>query len=79
MKVFKTVGRVLVSPIGAAVGLFKKPKVPGPTPIAQRDDVRPGQIAGDRLLRRRGGLVDLINGPAGVEPPAQSAKALLGQ
>lgn len=79
MKALKTFGKVMVSPLGAAVGLFKKPKIPAPTPIAVRDNIRVQQIAEDRLLKRKGGLADILTGASGAEPAPTGAKALLGQ
>lgn len=79
MKAIKSVGKALISPLGAAVGLFKKPNIPAPTPVATRDNVRIQQIAEDRMLKRRGGLADLLTGANGAEPAPIGAKALLGQ
>ncbi|QJQ31816.1 hypothetical protein GV829_04605 [Sphingomonas lacunae] len=79
MKALGKVGKALVSPLGAAVGVFKKPKIPAPTPVATRDNVRMSQIAEDRMLKRRGGLADLFTGATGAEPAPVGAKALLGQ
>jgi hypothetical protein len=81
MRLVKGVGKVLVSPLAAAAGLFNKPKAPAPTPVATRDDVLARRAAEDRISRRRGGLVDLMTGTGGAEAPAAPAagvKALLG-
>lgn len=74
-------GKVLLSPLGAAVGLFKKPKdPPKPLPTVSRDDVISGIARDDMLRRRRGGAADMLTGATGAEVTAPtSAKDLLGE
>lgn len=75
----KTIGRVLLSPLGYAAGLFKKPKKP---PVAQRpatrDDVATRISQEDEMLKRRGSLADILTGDSGAEAAPASAKQLLG-
>lgn len=54
------VGKFLFSPIAAAVGLFKKPKIPAPAPAPTRDDVARQAIKEDALRKRRGGAADIL-------------------
>ena len=74
------VGRVLASPLAAAVGLFKKPKAaPAPTPIPTREDAARAALKEDGMRKRRGGAVDILTGASGVEAATPGVKALTGQ
>lgn len=73
------VGKFLFSPIAAAVGLFKKPKIPAPAPAPTRDDVARQAIKEDALRKRRGGAADILTGAGGAEAAAPGVKTLVGQ
>lgn len=61
------------------IGLVPKyPKLPKPTPVAQRDDAEAAMAQEDELARRRGGAADVITGAGGAEAAA-GGKSLLGQ
>lgn len=69
MSFLKKIGKFLLSPLGAAVGLFgggkKAPKLlPGPV---TRDDLRDQADRQDELLRRRGAAADMLTGTGGAE------------
>jgi hypothetical protein len=69
----------LISPLGAAVGLFKKPKIPAPVAAPTRDDVAREAIKEDNLRKRRGGAADMLTGAGGAEAAATGVKTLVGQ
>lgn len=73
------VGKFLLSPLAAAVGLFKKPKLPAPAPAPTRDDVAREAIRDDELRKRRGGAADMLTGAGGAEAAATGVKTLVGQ
>ena len=54
----------LISPLGAAVGLFKKPKIPAPVAAPTRDDVARGE-------RPRHPEIIGEDEPVEAQPPAQ--------
>lgn len=68
-----------VSPLGAALGLFNRPKPPDPLPTATRDDTLTMIGREDTLSRRRGGAADILTSARGAEAAPASAKQLLGQ
>lgn len=73
----------LASPLMGILGLAaKQPKIPGPLPIATRDDAIQAQTQQDDIARRRGGAADIISGaggPSGAEAsPSSTGKATLG-
>lgn len=74
----KAIG-TLISPIGSALGLFKKSKTPSPLPVATRDDTLRAISGEDALAKRRGGAADILTGAGGAEAGPSSAKQLLGQ
>lgn len=71
--------KMLISPLGHALGLFKKVKPPSPLPVAQRDDTLRAIGTEDALMKRRGGAADILTGAGGAEAGPASAKDLLGQ
>lgn len=73
------VAKALISPLGAVVGLFKKPKLPKPVPVPTRDDVAREAIKEDNLRKRRGGAADMLTGAGGAEAAATGVKTLVGQ
>lgn len=73
------VAKALISPLGAAVGLFKKPKLPAPAPAPTRDDAARAAMKEDNLRKRRGGAADILTGAGGAEAAATGVKTLVGQ
>lgn len=73
------VAKALISPLGAVVGLFKKPKLPAPAPMPTRDDAARAAMKEDNLRKRRGGAADILTGTGGAEAAATGAKTLVGQ
>ena len=76
-----SVGKALLSlsPLAHAVGLFKKPKVAAPAPVATRDDAVRAAMKDDELRKRRGGAADILTGASGAEAAAPGVKNLVGQ
>lgn len=70
---------ILLSPLGAAVGLFKKPKLPAPSPVPTRDDAARAAMRDDSLRKRRGGAADILTDAGGAEAAAPGVKTLVGQ
>lgn len=63
-----------------AVALTSGPgKPPAPPPQVMRDDAASMIGLDDRLLLRRGGAADILNGDAGISTPLSGPKLLLGQ
>lgn len=80
MTFLKKIGKFLLSPLGAAVGLFnggkKGPKLlPGPV---TRDDMRDAADSQDALLRRRGAAADMLTGTSGAEASAGIGRIVAG-
>lgn len=71
--------QALISPLGAVVGLFKKPKIPAPTAMPTRDDAARAAMKEDSLRKRRGGAADILTGDGGAEAAATGVKTLVGQ
>jgi hypothetical protein len=60
------VAKVLLSPVGALVGLFKKPKPAPPPPMAQPQAVdRSSSVLVDALASRRGTQANRRSGGGG--------------
>lgn len=78
MGAIKNVLKAVVSPIGAALGVFKKPKAL-PAPVAQ-PTITPSRssAAADALAARRGSAANMRTGAGGAESGATAKKALLG-
>lgn len=78
------VGKAIISPIGAALGLFKKPKPPAvapdvavPRPITRNDAVD-ARMRDDERRRRRGLGANILTGSSGAEARTAGGKVLLG-
>jgi hypothetical protein len=70
--------KTIVSPIGAALGLFGKPKAPkAPLPLPTATP-RANSVAMDALANRRGAAANMRTGSTGAESSA-GKKSLLGQ
>lgn len=70
---------LLVSPVAAALGAFKKPKAAA-TPVAQPVITpRSNSVIADALAARRGSAANMRTGAGGAESAASAKKALLGQ
>lgn len=68
----------LISPLGAALGLFKKPKAVAPPPAISRNAAAEAARASDAYRRRRGaGANELVRD--GGEARSPGGKVLLGQ
>lgn len=77
--VLKTVGKVLISPVTAAAGLFKGPARPlAALPSPTRDDAAVEMARDDEIRRRRGSAADIMLGPAAGEART-TAKVLTGE
>jgi hypothetical protein len=75
------VGRVLLSPLGAAVGLFKKPKAAGAAaaPVPTRNSAfEMARMRMGEMARRRGAGANELTG-GGAEARTAGGKTLLGQ
>jgi hypothetical protein len=77
------IGKILLSPITALAGAFKKPKAPTvrptlPLPVATP---RANSAVSDALLSRRGSAANMRTGRGGAESTAGTGtkKSLLGQ
>lgn len=78
--VLSTVGKVLVSPVGAVAGLFKGPgKPPSPIAPASRDDAAAATARDDEVRRRRGSAADMLLGPLAGEAQGITTKVLTGE
>lgn len=76
----KSVFGAFLSPVAAALGVFKKPKAAAaPMAPAARDDTLRAIAQEDALSKRRGGAADILTGAGGAEAGPASAKDLLGQ
>lgn len=75
----KTIGKVLISPLGNLIGavLPHAPKPPAPLPVVTRDDAATNSSLADELARRRGGAADMLNGSGGAEA-GSTGKTQLG-
>ena len=73
MGFLKEVGKFILSPLGAAIGLFggkSGPKMlPGPV---TRDDAREAADRDRELRMRRGAAADMLTGTQGAEAAASS-------
>lgn len=78
-------GKVLLSPVGAAIGLFKRPKVPSPAQSVlmprgiTRNDAVDARMRDDERRRRRGVGANILTGSRGAEATTAGGKVLLGQ
>ena len=73
-----TIGKVLVSPVAAALGAFNGPKQPRqaiPLPTATP---RVNSVLSDALSRRRGSQDNRRTGSGGAESRTTAKKTLLG-
>ena len=80
MAFLKTLGKALISPLGAAVGLFNKPKaLPAPVPIATRNLAAEKAAAADSLAKRIGQRANRRTGAGGAEAKSGPKTSLLGR
>jgi hypothetical protein len=81
MSAVGSIFKALISPVGAALGLFGKPKAaapaPGPVPLPTITP-RSNAAISDALARRRGSAANQLIGGGGAESSAAPKKTLLG-
>ena len=81
MSFIKTIGKALLSPLGAAVGLFNKPKkaLPAPLPVTTRNVAAERAAATDSLARRIGQKANRRTAYGGAEASSGAKTSLLGR
>lgn len=73
-----TIGKVLVSPVAAALGAFNAPKAkPQALPLPMATP-RANSVVSDALSRRRGSQDNRRTGSGGAESQTAAKKTLLG-
>lgn len=72
------VAKVLLSPVGAALGVFKKPKPVTPAVPLPTATPRANSVLMDTLSARRGASANQRTGSRGVESTTAAKKTLLG-
>jgi hypothetical protein len=76
-----TIGKILLSPLAALSGAFKKPAkapVAAPPPVVTRNAAAENARRYDELRKRRGAGANELTG-GGAEPVTPGGKVLLGQ
>lgn len=71
------VAKVLLSPLGAALGVFKKPKAAASVPLPVATP-RSNSVLMDTLAARRGTAANQRTGSGGAESSTTAKKTLLG-
>ncbi len=81
MSFLKTIGKVLLSPLGAAAGVFNKPKrqEQAPMPVATRNAAAERAAAADSLARRVGQKANRRTAYGGAEASTGAKTSLLGR